>query len=253
MIVTNIPNLSTKVQRYTAFTLAEVLITLGIIGVVAAMTIPLLISNYQKKQYVTQLKKVYTQFNQVIEQMSLNAGCVSDLKCTGLFAVGTTSATLGDEVAKYFKITKNCRTSVNQGCWATKTNLSYDGSHAVNNDYDASTNYKFITEDGVSVSIYNFAANCSLNVSNGFSGDFSQLCATVGLDLNGTKGPNYTGRDTFTFYMTNGHGARLYPDGGADKLNRPWNSAVNPGCCPNDRRGDACSGRIMGENWQMNY
>lgn len=40
-----------------AFTLAEVLITLGIIGVVAAMTLPTLIANYQKRQTVVQLKK----------------------------------------------------------------------------------------------------------------------------------------------------------------------------------------------------
>ena len=42
-----------------AFTLAEVLITLGIIGVVAAMTMPSLIVNYQKQQTVTRLKKSY--------------------------------------------------------------------------------------------------------------------------------------------------------------------------------------------------
>lgn len=40
-----------------AFTLAEVLITLGIIGVVAALTLPSVITNYQKKQTVEQLKK----------------------------------------------------------------------------------------------------------------------------------------------------------------------------------------------------
>ena len=45
MRFTNKPNLSTKVQLYTAFTLAEVLITLGIIGVVAAMTIPAILKN----------------------------------------------------------------------------------------------------------------------------------------------------------------------------------------------------------------
>ncbi len=43
-----------------AFTLAEVLITLGIIGIVAAMTIPTLISKYQEKAYITQLKKSYS-------------------------------------------------------------------------------------------------------------------------------------------------------------------------------------------------
>ncbi|MEE3350319.1 MAG: type II secretion system protein, partial [Candidatus Gastranaerophilaceae bacterium] len=40
-----------------AFTLAEVLITLGIIGVVAALTLPALIQNYQKQVYVNALKK----------------------------------------------------------------------------------------------------------------------------------------------------------------------------------------------------
>lgn len=47
-----------------AFTLAEVLITLGIIGVVAAMTMPSLIANYQEKQRVSQLKKVYSALSQ---------------------------------------------------------------------------------------------------------------------------------------------------------------------------------------------
>ncbi len=39
------------------FTLAEVLITLGIIGVVAALTLPSLVAKYKEKQYVTALKK----------------------------------------------------------------------------------------------------------------------------------------------------------------------------------------------------
>ena len=41
------------------FTLAEILITLGVIGIVAAMTIPGLITKYQQKQTVIQLKKVF--------------------------------------------------------------------------------------------------------------------------------------------------------------------------------------------------
>ena len=42
-----------------AFTLAEVLVTLGIIGVVSAMTVPALLQNHQRKSYVTQIHKVY--------------------------------------------------------------------------------------------------------------------------------------------------------------------------------------------------
>ena len=49
-----------------AFTLAEVLITLGIIGVVSAITLPTVVQNYQKQATVAKLKKAYTTINQAI-------------------------------------------------------------------------------------------------------------------------------------------------------------------------------------------
>lgn len=54
--------------KKNAFTLAEVLITLGIIGVVAAMTIPSLIADYRKDVTETRLKKFYSIMNQAILQ-----------------------------------------------------------------------------------------------------------------------------------------------------------------------------------------
>ena len=51
----------------TAFTLAEILITLGIIGVVAAFTIPNVVSNYKKKVVETRLAKLYSVLNQAVE------------------------------------------------------------------------------------------------------------------------------------------------------------------------------------------
>ena len=56
------------------FTLAEVLITLGIVGVVAALTIPNLISNYKKLVVETQLKKTYTILNQVVKRSEADNG-----------------------------------------------------------------------------------------------------------------------------------------------------------------------------------
>ncbi len=50
--------------KYKGFTLAEVLVTLGIIGVVSAMTVPTLMQNHQRKAYITQLHKVYNEFTQ---------------------------------------------------------------------------------------------------------------------------------------------------------------------------------------------
>ena len=54
-------------NNYKGFTLAEVLITLGIIGVVAAMTLPTIINNYQKQVTVNKLKKFYTVMTQAIK------------------------------------------------------------------------------------------------------------------------------------------------------------------------------------------
>ena len=51
-------------KKKAAFTLAEVLITLGIIGIVAAMTLPTLIANYQKKVVETRLISFYSKINQ---------------------------------------------------------------------------------------------------------------------------------------------------------------------------------------------
>ena len=60
--------------RKSAFTLAEVLITLAIIGVVAAMTIPTLIGNYKKNLVETRIKQFYVQINQAIRLSEIDNG-----------------------------------------------------------------------------------------------------------------------------------------------------------------------------------
>ncbi len=62
-----------KVKRF-AFTLAEVLITLGIIGVVVALTIPTLMSDYRKHVVETRLEKFYSVMNQAIAQSEIDNG-----------------------------------------------------------------------------------------------------------------------------------------------------------------------------------
>jgi len=241
-----------------AFTLSEVLITLGIIGVVAAMTIPTLISNYQKTQYVTGLKKAYTEFNQILLQMAADNGCVNDLKCTGLFAEGTTHQTLGDEIVKHFKVVKNCGINSGLGCWSSLVNINYDGTSTTDINYDARTDYyKFITADGMSIVIYNWANNCGIDWSTGVLGKMSQVCGAIAVDVNGLKKPNYWGRDIFWIYLTNGKGASLYPFGGIDDnqvgTNKWWNYNNRNGCSASDNLGWYCTGRVMEQGWVMDY
>ena len=66
-----------KCNKKLAFTLAEVLITLGIIGVVAAITIPSLITNYEKKATITKLKKTYSEVANAVKLSEAENGDIS--------------------------------------------------------------------------------------------------------------------------------------------------------------------------------
>ena len=88
------------------FTLAEVLVTLGIIGVVSAMTVPTLMQNYQRKSYVTQLHKVYNEFQQAAVMY------MNDKNALNLTEAGLTSQdNVYTFMNNYFKIVKSCSTS----------------------------------------------------------------------------------------------------------------------------------------------
>ena len=86
-----------------AFTLAEVLVTLGIIGVVSAMTVPSLMQNHQRKTYVTQLHKVYNELSQALLQYQTDKNAVN-LKEAGL----TSQAAINEFITNYFKIVQSC-------------------------------------------------------------------------------------------------------------------------------------------------
>ena len=65
-------------KKKIAFTLAEVLITLGIIGVVAAMTLPVLIQNNINRTVETRLAKFYSVFNQALKMAEVEYGDKED-------------------------------------------------------------------------------------------------------------------------------------------------------------------------------
>lgn len=246
--------------NFKAFTLAEVLITLGVIGVVAALTIPTLIKNYQNSQYVTSLKKAYSELNQAIIQLTIENGCPGNLKCTGFFETGTTNTFFGDEFVKYVKTLKNCKTA-QQNCFPSNTNWFFDGTGPQNTNYDAENKYKFITANGVSVSIINYANSCNTpTYSTNRTGNMIETCGHMIIDTNGPKAPNFMGRDTFIFFITNGKGPMLYPMGGADNnfdsvsatTDQWWNGGAKR-CHSGNKDGWRCAGRIMEKGWQMDY
>lgn len=240
------------------FTLAEVLITLAIIGVIAAITLSNILNNFQKQVYVTQLKKAYTTFNQALLQMTNDAGCIGDLVCAGVMDTNTTVDTFGDEIVKYFNITKNCKTDSSKVCMATPVNENYDGSSSNSVSWLANSGYKFITTDGVSFYLVNYQENCKAkNWSANKTMNMTQVCGEMYIDTNGLKKPNYLGRDVFGFWITNGKGASLYPMGGIDDSGGfgAWcdTSGVARSCMPGSTQAYRCAGRVFDENWQMKY
>lgn len=78
-----------------AFTLAEVLITLGIIGIVAAMTLPTLIMNHRKQVTVNKVKKFYTVMSQATNSAIAEYGSMEDWQ-------GFTTTRNGEEMQNWF-------------------------------------------------------------------------------------------------------------------------------------------------------
>lgn len=168
--------------KKAAFTLAEVLITLGIIGVVAAMTMPSLIQNYQEKATVTKLKKCYSLVSQAY---------VSILNDEG----GSDTLQAGDDLemmekfGKYLKYQKTC--GRNKGCFPNVTYKSVTGNGYSKWEYDTTDRSRAILTDGTLIMF-----NKSVITENE-----NYIYAQIYVDINGFKGPNQLGRDFFYFYI----------------------------------------------------
>lgn len=238
-----------------AFTLAEVIIVLGIVGIVAEYTIPTLVKEFQKTSYSTSAKVIYAKFNSVLVKLAADSGCVGDLKCTGLFSGDTNSTNLGNALDDYFKIVKNCGTAASGGCF-TNVYPNFDKTGTATN-YDADTTaYKFTTIDGMYFYIFNNNDSCA-SVSNNRTNHLAQRCGYILVDTNGIKAPNTLGRDVFKFWISNGKGPALYPAGGADDKSGTGSTDVwwkTTGCgTASNKSGDACAGRLFENGWIMDY
>lgn len=107
-----------------AFTLAEVLITLGVIGIVAAISIPPLVAKYQKAQTLSQLKKTYSLLNNVYEKGKADYGSIENWGLPDWNAGDYTTKwkTIYDNIlAPNLKVTKDCgaeNSHITSQCWA---------------------------------------------------------------------------------------------------------------------------------------
>lgn len=167
-----------KVYHEKAFTLAEVLITLGIVGVVASITIPTLIKNTQDAEFKTAYKKAYSDATNVWNSM-VNDNVVTERSSAS--GVYDTNAALANFITfmGYFKTTLVCDTD-NTKCWDS-TGEKLNDAIPYNNDY------AFIDSSGHAWS----------SAWAAYAGE------RIFVDTNGFKGPNHFGKDRWQFYPVN--------------------------------------------------
>lgn len=233
---------------FEAFTLAEVLITLGIIGVVAAMTIPTLVSNYQKTQYVSQLQKMTAVLNSGFKQLMANTSC-NDIPCTGI--IGADSNTTIDNLknANVFDIINSCPLSV-MGCHDNYVYpLSNDTALWIPHDHYSMIVFK----DGSVLGLYNDTyVNC--NLSGGISQYASVCFSSAIIDINGSKPPNKFGRDVYRFVLSkNGEILPIGTVNSTSLWNGNWDSDKTTNCIVGVGDGATCFGRIVEQGWEMKY
>lgn len=192
-----LPKASTMPQRYRAFTLAEVLIVLGIIGIVAEMTIPTLMKSTQNAEYKAGLKKAYS----VLSQMQLmlasdSSGVFSD----ALSGCGDSDHTCFKNVLKTkLRYIKECDGGANLGvCFPN--GLKYLNGTAENDEWGANaTAAGLVLADGMSFLIYAESSSCA--VATGVSAP-TKRCGWVTVDVNGLKKPNQWGKDIYHFWIS---------------------------------------------------
>lgn len=165
-------------KKNFAFTLAEVLITLGIIGIVATMTITVLVPKIQDMQFKEAAKKAYSAAALVVLQMRQDYGTLASFSTTG--------NSFKSFFTDYFKVMQDC---------GQRTCVPYSGTSGVYKTLhgDPAQTYwmgngQFVTNDGMFWGIWN----------NGSSSIY------IVVDVNGYQAPpNVYGRDVFSFQVVN--------------------------------------------------
>lgn len=181
-------------MKKKAFTLAECLITLGIIGIVAAMTLPSLIQKNEERVTVTKVKKFYSVMSQALQFAIAENGTVDEWVYgqTGVAASAEGNTSFANYFKKHIKVSKDCGPT--HGCLA---DVIYKHLNEFPfNNYDTTEHYKMILADGTYLWIKGNYTNCT-HPDNATP----NVCGLLWIDVNGKKAPNQLGRDTFVFYI----------------------------------------------------
>ncbi len=171
-------------SKLFGFTLAETLITLGVIGVVAALTLPSVINNYRNKQLQVAFKAAYSIFSQTVINMVEEDGAGLKKKYTKYDSASQSYVNANEFYDKFYKYSK---LNVIGKCSYSGKIMNYNKTGEA---YSSYTSYTIVGRETIDKLLSN--GMCSYLYVNA-----GQINITV--DVNGTRGPNMLGHDIFYF------------------------------------------------------
>lgn len=221
-----------------AFTLAETLITLGIVGVVAAITLPTIVTNYQKKVTATRLKHAYSVLSQAIEQSEAINGEIEHWEFD--------EQMFDKYLLPYIKSIKKQNFLQNSSLGITYRQISGEKENGL-----------YITQNP-EASIYTLANGTQIFTSI-WSTSMNKMSLLI--DINGSANPNQFGKDLFYFVLSKKY--KLYPFGRYNndectfptEPNNDREILKNGTCfsygCNKQGRGMWCGALIMTDGWEI--
>ena len=239
-------------KKYTGFTLAEVLISLAIIGVVAALTIPALVQKYQERAWITGAKKFYSIMNQAVQMAVLEHGTPDQWGITK-----DDSTPMAEYVLPYLKHAKICGTDGKSKCHTAQKLYKRDGNYygaEIFNGSSGDGRTGLQLADGMIVGTYtkfdqgDGQDGLEVCTNSLGTGSAAAICGEYMVDVNGSASPNTYGKDIFIFDLAKDGtiipaGARNYTSAGYTFEN---------GCLPETIQGWGCAGWVI-ENGNMDY
>lgn len=225
------------------YTLAEVLITIGIIGVIASLTIPNIVNNHLEKRRIVQLKKAYNTISRAFDMAIAENGTV-DNWCARPVNWDECSVDITNKILPYMQKVKLCKGDAqwnSKYCFAT----SYKNLEGGIAGLWLNKEKLFRTSDGVS---FNIRADCCDMFSQywciGTTNGYMNNCGSVNVDINGPDGPNVAGKDYFYFSIRKDKILPLGIQQDTHYLRSFSNRCLN--------FGDACAGWVI-YNENMDY
>ncbi len=211
-----------------AFTLAEILISLTILGIIAAITIPTVTANITERANITKLQATYKELQDAVKFMMMNER-VTDVNDSSLFYIDNSTVFTN----KYVKVISKTPSDF----LATDEYTTLSGSKLANWSCvknNASIKFDFMIPNGAAVEF------CNVPVTG------SNAAGYFMIDVNGTEAPNKVGRDLFVIEILND--GTLGIDLSNDKL-----IVTEAGCRKGDYRGLECFGLLKENNWKVTY